>query len=99
YEDVDEPLAEGLAQIIRSNRYDLRPLVRTILTSKAFYSPAAIGTQIKSPIQLVLGTIRLLELQMPPQRALMGALTQMGQLPFAPPNVRGWPGGRMWINT
>src|SRR2546423_737084 len=35
---------------------------------------------------------------MPPQRALMGALTQMGQLPFAPPNVRGWPGGRMWIN-
>ena len=23
----------------------------------------------------------------------------MGQVPFAPPNVRGWPGGRMWINT
>jgi uncharacterized protein (DUF1800 family) len=99
HEDVDDTLAEGLAQILRGNRYELRPLVRTILTSKAFYSPAAIGTQIKSPIQLVLGTVRLLDLQMPPQRALMGALTQMGQLPFAPPNVRGWPGGRMWIST
>ncbi|HSV16538.1 MAG TPA: DUF1800 domain-containing protein [Tepidisphaeraceae bacterium] len=99
YEDVDDTLAEGLAQILRGNRWDLRPVVRTILTSKAFYSREAIGTQIKSPIQLVLGTVRLLELQMPPQRALMGALTQMGQLPFAPPNVRGWPGGRMWIST
>ena len=23
----------------------------------------------------------------------------MGQVPLMPPNVRGWPGGRMWINT
>jgi len=27
------------------------------------------------------------------------ALNQMGQVPFEPPNVKGWPGGRMWINT
>jgi hypothetical protein len=23
----------------------------------------------------------------------------MGQLLFAPPNVKGWPGGRSWLNT
>ena len=23
----------------------------------------------------------------------------MGQVPLYPPNVKGWPGGRMWINT
>jgi hypothetical protein len=69
------------------------------LTSKAFYSDQAIGSQIKSPVQLTLGTIRLLDLEMPQYRALVGGLTQMGQVPFAPPNVRGWPGGRMWINT
>jgi hypothetical protein len=23
----------------------------------------------------------------------------MGQVPLQPPNVKGWPGGRMWINT
>ena len=73
--------------------------MRTILTSKAFYSDTAIGSQIKSPLQLVIGTIRQLELPMPPPQRLMGPLTQMGQVPFAPPNVRGWPGGRMWINT
>jgi hypothetical protein len=30
---------------------------------------------------------------------MAGALSQMGQVPFMPPNVRGWPGGRAWINT
>src|SRR5678816_3595431 len=36
---------------------------------------------------------------MPQNRALYGALNQMGQVPLEPPNVKGWPGGRMWINT
>jgi len=99
YEEVDDKLAEGLGSQLRNNNYELRPLIRTILTSKAFYSDDAMGSQIKSPIQLTLGTVRLLDLQMPQYRALVGPLTQMGQVPFAPPNVRGWPGGRMWINT
>jgi hypothetical protein len=99
YEEVDDALAQALGSQFRDSRYELRPLVRTILNSKAFYSSLAIGSQIKSPIQLVIGTIRQLDLQMPPERAMMGALTQMGQVPFAPPNVRGWPGGRIWINT
>jgi hypothetical protein len=73
--------------------------LRTILTSRAFYSPQAVGVQIKSPVQLVVGTIRMLGLRMPPGQALEAALNQMGQLPMMPPNVRGWPGGRMWINT
>jgi hypothetical protein len=99
YEEVDDSLAGGLASVLKQNNWELRPLVRTILTSKAFYSQEAIGSQIKSPVQLVLGTVRLLELQMPPDRALLGSLRQMGQMPFDPPNVRGWVGGRMWINT
>ena len=26
-------------------------------------------------------------------------MNQMGQVPLQPPNVKGWPGGRMWVNT
>src|SRR5207247_1355809 len=77
----------------------MRPVLRTLFTSNAFYSPKAIGSQIKSPIQLVVGTIRMLGLEMPPTLMLGGALNQMGQVPLLPPNVKGWPGGRMWINT
>jgi hypothetical protein len=37
--------------------------------------------------------------ELPQQKAVVGTLTQMGQVPFMPPNVRGWLGGRNWINT
>jgi uncharacterized protein (DUF1800 family) len=99
YEELEEGLADGLGNVLRDAKYEIRPLVRTILTSKAFYQPRAIGSQIKSPVQLMVGTVRLLQLPMPDTRRLAGAMEQMGQVPLMPPNVKGWPGGRLWINT
>lgn len=99
YEELEDTLADAVGFEFREGNYELRPLVKMILRSKAFYSPQAIGSQIKSPIQLVLGVIRQMNLVMPAAPVLLGPLNQMGQVPFAPPNVRGWPGGRMWINT
>jgi Protein of unknown function (DUF1800) len=38
-----------------------------------------------------------------PDRSIGAPLTfiyrQLGQLPFCPPNVKGWDGGKSWINT
>jgi uncharacterized protein (DUF1800 family) len=100
YEEIDDSLADALGREFQQDNFELRPLVKTILNSQAFYSSQAIGAQIKSPLQLVLGTIRQMNLSMPKQpQLLIQPLNQMGQVPFAPPNVRGWPGGRMWINT
>ena len=99
FEEIDEPLANAIGDEFRNGNYEIRPLVKMILNSKAFYSQQAIGSQIKSPIQLVMGTVRQMNLTMPQERTLLGPLNQMGQVPFSPPNVRGWPGGRMWINT
>jgi hypothetical protein len=98
-EDVEPDVLAALGEVLRENKWDMRPLLRTIFTSRAFYSPAAIGTQIKSPVQLVVGTIRQLDLEQPAPRGVGAALTQMGQVPLDPPNVKGWPGGRAWINT
>jgi hypothetical protein len=99
YDNQDDSLAEALGQELRASKLELRPLLRTILTSRAFYGPLAVGTQIKGPVQLVMGTIRMLELKVPSMQAMNGLLNQMGQVPLMPPNVKGWPGGQMWINT
>jgi hypothetical protein len=99
YEIVDPDLKEALGELFYGNGYELRPLIRTILTSRGFYSPQCIGVQIKCPVQLMVGTVRMLGLTMPPENAVESALNQMGQLPLMPPNVRGWPGGHLWINT
>ena len=58
-----------------------------------------IGAQIKSPLQLVVGMARVVGPEVLRDRRVVGALTQMGQVPLNPPNVKGWPGGRTWINT
>jgi uncharacterized protein (DUF1800 family) len=34
-----------------------------------------------------------------PAAALAGGLTGLGQVPFAPPNVGGWPAGTPWLTT
>lgn len=90
-----ETLGEGFA---RSN-FDIRRLVRTILRSRAFFDDQVIGTQIKSPIQLLIGTIRLLRIPLPDTDAMREHLAAMGQVPFLPPDVKGWPSGHGWINT
>jgi len=94
-----DDLKAALGDILRDNKYEMRPLLRTMFASKAFYHPTVIGSQIKSPVQLVVGTIRTLGLDMPGERAVSGALNQMGQVPLHPPNVKGWPGGHQWIST
>lgn len=99
YDDPDPYLVESLAEVLRENKFEMRPVLETILTSRAFYSPQAIGTQIKSPVQLLTGTVRLLDVPMPNMPLVYGALSEMGQIPLMPPSVKGWPSGRAWINT
>jgi uncharacterized protein (DUF1800 family) len=99
YEKPEPQITQGLGEVLRENKWDMRPLLRAMFTSEAFYSDQAIGTQIKSPVQLVVGTSRLLGLEPPVGRSLGEALAKMGQVPLEPPNVKGWPGGRDWINT
>ena len=99
YPDPESDLIEALAHRFREGNLELRPLLQTLFTSKAFYSPKSIGVQIKSPVQLVVGTVRLLGTDLPQPRMLFGPLQLMGQVPMNPPNVKGWPGGHSWINA
>lgn len=98
-ENPSPALVQALARGFRNSGYDLSALLRTIFLSEEFYSPRAVGTQIKSPVQWVVQTARVLEAPLPAPEALEGALSQMGQVLFAPPNVKGWDGGRAWITS
>lgn len=95
-------VSDSLGDLLLDSKYELRPMLRTLFTSRAFYNSQVIGAQIKSPVQLLIGAVRMLDVDLPPGRMLFqpnGPLLQMGQAPFLPPNVKGWPGGRAWINT
>jgi uncharacterized protein (DUF1800 family) len=73
--------------------------MRTILRSEEFYSADAIRSQIKSPIQWFVQTARELEIDLPRGQFTFNTLRSLGQLPFLPPSVKGWDGGKAWINA
>ncbi len=98
-ENPPAALVSALANTIRASRYELRPALHQLFTSQEFYAPEAVRTQIKSPIQWIVQTARTLETELPPKGPLAAALKQMGQVPFYPPSVKGWDGGKAWIST
>jgi uncharacterized protein (DUF1800 family) len=87
------------ADRFRDSGYDIPTLLRSIFASRPFYSEEVIGNQIKSPIQLVVGTVRTLGAETENNRFYLQVLEMMGQVPYLPPNVKGWPGGTQWIDT
>lgn len=88
-----------LAQTLGSSDYQLLPMLRRLLLSEHFYSPALMNEQIKSPVVLIVGAIRSLNTPARDLGILNDALDLMGQSIFFPPSVKGWDGGRSWINT
>lgn len=81
-------------------RYELKPVLRALFASAEFYASVGVEGRIKSPVELVVGAVRQLEI--PPSRTAVlmdQASTQCGQQLFQPPNVKGWAGGRDWIST
>ncbi|MCG8605003.1 DUF1800 domain-containing protein [bacterium] len=94
-----EDFVKATADGFRHSDYDLRQLLRSIFSSPEFYSKGVIGNQIKSPLQLVVGTMRTLGAETRNNRFYLQVLEMMGQVPYMPPNVKGWPGGTQWIDT
>lgn len=89
----------SIASTLRSNNYELKPALRKLFTSEHFYEPLFRNQQIKSPAQLVVGAVRSLNTPTRDLAILNDALDLMGQRLFLPPSVKGWEGGRSWINT
>ena len=91
----------ALSNLLKRKSWELRPVIDAIFRSEHFYNESNMNSIIKSPIQLIVQAVRSLN---PPQRSkmvrtLVIAADVMGQRLFAPPSVKGWDGGRTWINT
>jgi uncharacterized protein (DUF1800 family) len=92
-------LNEALAGVLRDNGNNFKPFLRTMFLSEEFYSADIIRNQVKSPVQWLVGSVRMLQCELPPPLLCMGMLRQLGQDLFNPPNVKGWDGGVTWITT
>lgn len=57
--EVEKNIIQPLADIFRANNYEVKPVLEALFKSAHFYDNAKIGCMIKSPADLVIGTIRL----------------------------------------
>jgi uncharacterized protein (DUF1800 family) len=79
---------------------NLRALTHAILTDDEFTGSRA-GI-VNTPVEWLVGVVRTLRVPVDtPARLKMvdSTLHALGQRPFYPPNVGGWPHGRVWMST
>ena len=98
----DNPLEKtiaALADVFAGNGNQFRPVLRALFRSAEFYAPDVIRNQVKSPVQWLVGSTRLLQRELPVPQICHLLLANLGQELFAPPNVKGWDGGIAWITT
>ena len=80
---------------------DLGDLARALFTDPAFVGETARYALVKQPVEYVVGALRTLKITPTSQDlpVLRAVLDGLGQLPFYPPNVGGWPSGQLWLTT
>ncbi|HTY00901.1 MAG TPA: DUF1800 domain-containing protein [Bacteroidota bacterium] len=103
-----------MADLVRSNNYDILPALKTLIGSAHFFDPVNRGCMIKSPIDHLAGIFRLFSILLPTDIAqrysmlnyITSTATAMDQNPGDPPNVAGWEAYyqtpefyELWINT
>jgi uncharacterized protein (DUF1800 family) len=98
----DDPSAPALDRLVSAYGAgrDLKALTKAVLLDPEFTDRA--GTVVNTPIEWLIGVVRTLKTPIGDPELLepiVVALTVMGQRPFYPPNVGGWPSGQAWMST
>ncbi|HZB30454.1 MAG TPA: DUF1800 domain-containing protein [Streptosporangiaceae bacterium] len=98
------PTPQSLDRIVRAYGADrdTAAMFRAMLTDPAF--TAADSVLVKQPVEWLAGALRALRLRpgrLPEaqRRQLINQLNGLGQVPFRPPSVGGWPSGAAWLTT
>jgi uncharacterized protein (DUF1800 family) len=97
--DPDKAEVMRIAKHFRDSRYDIKVALQELFMSTAFWNQKNRGTLIKSPVELMVGTLKQFEFTYDDPLPFTIAVAQLGQTIMNPPNVKGWPGGDAWINS
>ncbi len=92
-EEMLSPLVEGF-----SKDFSVGALVKRLLSSKLFFSPASLRSKVKSPVDFAVELLKSLEGKASQQK-LGKACAELGQDLYMPPAESGWKGGESWINA
>ena len=88
---------ERFAKVLVEEQWHIGRTLGRIFRDPIFLGEGALRSRIAGPVELVAGIILTTRGEVPPVDA-MRAAGVMGQSLFLPPTVKGWDGGRAWID-
>lgn len=95
--DPDEALIERFADVLVEESWHIGRTLGRLFRDPVFLSGDARRARIAGPVELVAGLVLSTRAEIPPVDAVRAAGV-MGQTIFMPPTVKGWDGGRAWID-
>lgn len=90
---------DRVAGIYHTSGYNLRAVVRGVLTSAEFIDPANFFTKYSWPVEFVVRAVKEVGWRGFSANDMLTPLTNMGQQLFEPPDVNGWAVGPEWFST
>jgi uncharacterized protein (DUF1800 family) len=99
YHKPDEKFVSQMATVLRANNYEIKPVLRFMLLSDHFYQVSIMASHIKDPQELMVGTLKALQIKTPDFINLYDMSKTLQMQLFQPPDVAGWPGQREWISS
>ncbi|CAE6704528.1 DUF1800 domain-containing protein [Paraburkholderia nemoris] len=88
-----------IAAQFRASHYDIKVALRGLFMSDALWDDGDRGVLVKSPVEFVVGTLRAFDIGYDNTAPFAAQIRTLGENLFYPPNVKGWPGGTIWINS
>jgi uncharacterized protein (DUF1800 family) len=88
-----------IAKRFAQGGYAIDTALADLFTTDAFWADSNRGSLIKSPVDLVVGSVRQFGFSYSDVLPFVLKTAQLGQNLLMPPNVKGWPGYTDWINA
>lgn len=102
YYEPNTDYVTQLAAVMRTNNFNLKPVLSTMLKSEYFHSVDIRGARIKPPVEFLLSALKQLGISYTNNdlpNYIRTTADSLQQSLFNPPDVRGWEGQRKWIST
>jgi uncharacterized protein (DUF1800 family) len=95
---IEQTIIEPMAEILRENDFNVKPVIEALLASEHFYDVNSIGCIIKNPVEFLVAATKQFEIPMPPNilqqyQVWVGLFrtTELLQMVYySPPSVAGW---------
>ncbi|MCA8939779.1 MAG: DUF1800 family protein, partial [Planctomycetes bacterium] len=98
YKNPEQEIIDGLAATLRANNWEIKPMLKQMFLSNAFYASEGVKPRAKSPIEYAVGLMRSSQLDVPINR-FDSFLILAGHRPGDPPDVSGWPSDEQWMSA